>query len=116
QAHLNGAQRVLQIPLAAVTLVREPLALRSPVDVLLGFPDILAPAAESEGLETHRLESDGTGEDHEIAPGDLAAVFLLDGPEQPPRLVEVGVVRPAIERREALLPGSGAAASVADAV
>ena len=37
-------------------------------------------------------------------------------PEQPARLVEVDVVRPAIERREALLTGSSPATAVADAV
>ena len=53
---------------------------------------------------------------NEIGPGEFAAVFLLDRPQQPARLVEVGVVRPGIERREALLAGAGAAAAVGDAV
>jgi hypothetical protein len=47
---------------------------------------------------------DVAGEDHQVGPGDLVAVLLLDRPEQAARLVEVAVVRPAVERREALLP------------
>jgi hypothetical protein len=42
------------------------------------------------------------GEDHQVGPGDLVAVFLLDRPQQAARLVEVAVVRPAVERRKAL--------------
>ncbi len=116
QAHLHGAERALQLAVAAVALVRQPLAFGSPVDVLLGLPDVGAAAAEAEGLEAHRFERDVAGQDHQVGPGDLAAVFLLDRPQQPARLVEVAVVRPAVERREALLSGSGAAAAVADAV
>ena len=55
-------------------------------------------------------------EDHKVGPGDFLAVFLLDRPQQAARLVEVRVVRPAIERREALLAASGAAAAIANAV
>ena len=41
---------------------------------------------------------------------------MFDRPEQPARLIEVYVVGPAIEWRETLLSGSGAAAAIADAV
>ena len=44
------------------------------------------------------------------------AVLLLDRPQQPAGLVEVAVVGPAVQRREALHAGAGAAAAVADAV
>ena len=81
-----------------------------------GSQNVLAPAAEAERLEAHRLEGDVAGENHQIGPGKFPAVFLLDRPQQPARLVEARVVRPAVDRREALLPGSGAAAAVADAV
>src|SRR5262249_61231905 len=46
----------------------------------------------------------------------LAAVLLLDRPQQPARLVEVRVVRPAVQRREALLTGAGAASPVVDPI
>ena len=56
------------------------------------------------------------GQDQQVGPGDLLAVLLLDRPEQPARLVEVRVVRPAIQRSEALLAFAAAAAPVGDAV
>src|SRR5262249_58725597 len=89
--------------------------LGTPVE-LLGLPDVGAAAGETEGLEAHRVERDVAGENHQVGPGELAAVLLLDRPQQPARLVEVGVVRPAVERREALLAAAGAAAAVGDAV
>src|SRR5712692_6218857 len=116
QAHLHRSEGVLKITIAAVALVRKPLALRPPENVLFRFPDIRAPAAKTEGLEPHRLQCDVTGENHEVGPGDFPPILLLDRPEQPARLVEVYVVRPAIERRKALLTSSRPAAAVADAV
>ena len=94
----------------------QPLGFPAPVDVLIRLPDVLAAAAEAEGLEAHRLQRDVAGEDHEVGPGDLAAVLLLDRPEQAARLVQADVVRPAVERREALLASAAAAAAVAGAV
>ena len=116
QAHLDGAERVLELAVAGVALVAEPGGLRAPVDVLVGLPDVVAAAGEAEGLEAHRLQGDVAGQDHQVGPGELLAVLALDRPEQPAGLVEVGVVRPAVERREALLAGAGAAAAVADPV
>src|ERR1039457_2888058 len=58
QAHLNRAERTLQITIAAVALVRQPRAFRSPINVLGGFPCVFAPTAETEGLESHRLQRD----------------------------------------------------------
>ncbi len=113
EAHLYGCQRVLEFAVTGVTFVAEPLALRPPVDVLVGLPDVFTTTGETEGLESHRLEGDVAGENHQIGPRDLPAVLLLDRPEQPASLVQVGVVRPAVERREALLAGPGPAAAVA---
>jgi len=50
------------------------------------------------------------------APGDFPAVFLFDRPQEPARLVEVHVVRPAIDGRKTLLAASTAAPPIADAV
>src|SRR5882672_20486 len=116
QPHLHGAERVLQIALAGVAFVRQPLAFGAPVDVLVGLPAVFAAAAETERLEAHRFKGDVAGQNVKVGPGDFPAVFLLDWPQQPPRLVEVHVVRPAVERRETLLAIAGAAAAVADAV
>src|SRR6185503_19728513 len=41
QTHLYCTEWTLQITLAAVTLVCQPLALGAPIDVLFGLPDIL---------------------------------------------------------------------------
>ncbi len=61
QTHLHGRERILKITVAAVALVRQPRALRSPENVLFGLPDVLAPAAKTECLETHRFKRDVTG-------------------------------------------------------
>ena len=115
QAHLHRAERLRQLTFAAVAFVAEPGALGTPVE-LFGLPHVGAAAGEAEGLEAHRFERDVAGENHQVGPGDFAAVLLLDRPQQAARLVEVRVVRPAVERREALLAGAGAAAAVGDAV
>ncbi len=121
QAHLHGSEGILEIPVARVTahgLVArgQPLGLGAPVDVFLRLPDVLASAAEAEGLETHGLQCAVASEDHQVAPGDLPAVLLLDGPEQTARLVEVHVVGPAVERRKALAARTCAPAAVPHAV
>ena len=115
QAHLHGAERVRELPVAAVALVAEPCGFGSPVDVL-GLPHILAPAGEAERLEPHRLQRDVAGQDHQIGPRELPAVLLLDRPEQPARLVDVRVVRPAAERRKPYHARPCTAAAVVDAV
>ena len=89
---------------------------RAPIDILIRLPDILAPAAETERLEAHRLERDVAGEDHQVGPRNLAAILLLDRPEQAPRFVQADVVRPTVERREALLAPAAAAATIAGAI
>src|SRR5204863_6912520 len=116
QSHLNSGERIIELTIAAVALVPQPGALRPPEDVLFGLPDIHAPAAETEGLEPHRLQCDVTGKDPEVGPGDFPAILLLDRPEQPARLIEARIVRPAIEWRKTLCAGACPAAAVADAV
>ncbi|EEF93589.1 hypothetical protein CATMIT_01779, partial [Catenibacterium mitsuokai DSM 15897] len=116
QAHLHRAERIFQHAIAAVALVAEPFGFHAPVHAFFGFPHVGAAAGEAEGLEAHRLQRDVAGEDQQVGPGNLVAVFLFDRPQQAPGLVEVAVVGPAVERSEALLPGAGAAAAVEDAV
>ena len=115
EAHLHRAERAGELAVAAVALVAEPGVLRAPED-LLGLPDVLAAEAEAERLEAHRLQRDVAGEHQQVGPRDLLAVLLLDRPQQPAGLVEVGVVRPAVERGEALRAVAGAAAAVLDPV
>jgi hypothetical protein len=114
QAHLHGRERILEIAVARVTAVRaaaqfQPDLFRTPVDVVR-LPRVGTAAAEAEGLEAHRFERDVAGQDDQVGPRDVAAVLLLDRPQQAARLVEVAVVGPAVQRREALLPAARAAA------
>ena len=121
QAHLHGGKRVLHrlgIVNVLVALVgrRQPFLLRAPVDVLFRMPDVLATEGKAEGLEAHGLIGDVARQNDQVGPRDLVAVLLLDRPQQATRLVEADIVRPGIERREALVAGAAAATSVGDAV
>src|SRR5262249_26270741 len=117
QAHLDGSERIRELALSGIApVVAQPGVLGTPVDVQFRFPDVLAAAAETEGFESHRFQGDVARENDEVGPGDLAAVLLLDGPEQAARLVEVGVVRPAVDGSKSLVAVTGAATAVTGAV
>ena len=108
QTHLHSSQRVLEIALTRVTAVLatrvlQPLFLRAPVCVLFRLPNIRTTTAETECFETHRFHRDVTCQNEQVCPRNLVAIFLLDGPKQATRFVEVAVVRPAVERCETLL-------------
>jgi len=115
QAHLHGAQPRMQLPLAAVTLIAEPSALRAPEE-LFRLPGVRTAAGETKGLETHGFQRHVAREHVKVRPGKLAAVLLFDRPEQAPGLVQRGVVRPAVERCEALLTTTGAATAIGDPI
>src|ERR1039457_5312790 len=53
QAHLNRRKGIREIAVAAMALVRQPLALGALINVVPWLPDVLAPATETEGLEPH---------------------------------------------------------------
>src|SRR6185437_7508128 len=116
QAHLDRGQRAFQLPVAGVAVVAQPGLLRAPVDVLVRLPDIGAATGEAEGLKAHRVQRDVAGEHDQVGPGQALAVLLLDRPEQPAGLVQVSVVRPAVDRREPLHAGTGPAPAVVDPV
>src|SRR6516164_9124076 len=115
QTHLHRTERLMKLAFAAIAFVAQPRPFGAPVK-LFGFPNIGAPAAKTERLEVHRFQRDVTGQNHQVSPRDFAAVFLLDRPEQPARLVEVRIVRPRVKRCEALLASAGATAAVGDAI
>src|SRR3954453_5084980 len=104
EAHLHRAEGLRELAFAAVALVAEPRSFGTPKE-FFRLPHVHAAASKTEGLEAHRFEGDVAGQNHQVGPGDLPAVFLLDRPQQTARLVEIGVVRPRVERREALLAG-----------
>ncbi len=116
EAHLHRRQGLLEAAVVGVALIAQPAGLPAPEHVLLRLPDVGATAGEAEGGEAHRFERHIAGQDDQIGPGDGVAVAALDRPEQPAGLVEVGVVRPAVERRETLVAVGGAAATVGTAV
>ncbi len=122
QAHLDRGERTFELVQAVLggdarlDALVDPLVFAAPIDVALGFEHVGAAAAEAEHRPAHALDRDIAGEDEQVGPADLVAVFLLDRPQQPPRLVEVAVVGPAVERREALLPAVRAAAAVGGAI
>jgi hypothetical protein len=116
EPHLHRGQRRLEHELLRVARVAEPFLLNAPVDVLLGLESVLASAAEAERLQSHRLDRGVAGENHEVGPRELLAILRLDRPEQPSRLVEIAVVRPAVEGCEALRARRRTAASVRRAI
>jgi hypothetical protein len=122
EAHLDRRERVFEFQLlfgqnaGLVVRVPDKLLFGAPVDVALRLEHVPAPAAETEDGAAHGLDGDVAGQDEEVGPADVLAVFALDRPQQAPRLVEVAVVGPGVERGEALLTAVGAAASVGRAV
>ncbi len=102
--------------LGIANVAAEPLRFAAPVNVVIRLPRIFAAAGEAEGFEAHRLQRDVAGENQQVGPRNFASVLLFDRPEKPARLVEAHVVRPAVERREALLPATRAAATIAGAI
>ena len=116
---MGGTERVLEFGAVAAgvaVLGAQPLALGAPVDVLLRLPVVRAAEREAGGLEAHGLHRAVAGENDQVRPGQLLAVLLLDRPQQPTRLVQAGVVRPAVQGGEALHTPTGTAAAVLDAV
>mmetsp|Transcript_25902 Transcript_25902/g.74897 ORF Transcript_25902/g.74897 Transcript_25902/m.74897 type:complete len:212 (+) Transcript_25902:1498-2133(+) len=119
QSHLHRAKRFLQVArsmLRSVSLIRQPFLLGTPVDLIVRRVRVGPAKCESESPKTHALQRHVAGQDHQIGPRDVLAVLLLDGPEQAPRLVEVGIVGPRVERREAQGAGAGTAAAIHGAV
>ena len=106
----------LDLILAVTGIAAQPDLFRPPVHVFVRLPHIGTPAGEAEGLEAHGFEGNITGEYDQVGPGNLVAVFLLDRPQQAPGLVQADVVRPAVERGEALLARARPSAAITNAV
>ena len=97
KAHLNSSQGIFQLPVPRITLVFEPFAFRTPVDVLQGLPYIFPSSGKTKGLESHGFQGNVTRQDHQVGPRDFPPVFLFYGPYQATRLIEVGIVGPAVK-------------------
>src|SRR5688572_14733032 len=107
---------LLRHPFGAIRITyvaTEPLAFRAPIHIFIRLPHIRASTGKTKCFKTHRLQGYITSKDHQVCPRDLVAIFLFDRPKQPARFVETHIIGPAVKRGKALLPGAGAAATVA---
>ncbi len=103
QTHLNSRKRIFKISFAGVSVsIVEPFLLRAPVYADIGLPYIFSSSRKTEGLESHRLKRNISGQYKEVCPGYLVSVFLLDRPQQSSRFIEVCIVRPAVKRCKSL--------------
>src|SRR6476659_2074785 len=102
---LNDTGRTVRVSDVAA----EPPFFGPPIDILIGFPNILPTAADNECFEYNRFERDSPGEDHQVGPRNLAAILLFDRPEKAPRFIQTDVIRPTVQRSEALLASATAA-------
>jgi hypothetical protein len=116
QTHLDRTQRIVEFAVTGVALVAEPGLLRSPEHIFIGLPRVDASARKTKCFQSHRLNGQCAGEDHEVGPGDLSAVLLLDRPQQPARFVEVDVVGPAVQRCKALVARPRTTTAVTNAI
>ena len=103
-------------PLRIANVAAQPLFLAAPVHILVGLPHIGPAASKTKSLETHAFQGDVAGQNDQVSPRKLLAIFLFDRPQQAAGFVQADIVRPAVERRKALLAATGTAAAIADTV
>src|SRR5690606_40030826 len=102
QTHLSGAKRASQFAVTAEAAgVTEPFTFRAPVH-FFRFPGVFAATSEADGFKAHVFHGHGAGQYQEVGPGQAVAVFLFDWLQQATGFVQVGVIRPAVQRSKAL--------------
>ena len=118
QAHLHGSQRVFErLTVSTVVACRtQPFFFRSPMDVFLGLPNVFTAKCKAKGFEPHGFVRDIARQHDQVSPTQAIAVFLFDGPKQATSFVKVGVVRPRVERRKALIARACAASAIGNPV
>src|SRR6476620_11449233 len=109
---LNDPGRTVRVSDVAA----EPFFFGPPIDILIGLPDILATAAETECFESHGFERDVPGENHQVGPRNLVAILLFDRPEKATRFIQTDVIRPTVQWSEALLASATTASTIASAI
>src|SRR3546814_13324841 len=77
---------------AGLDALVHPFVFAAPIDVAFRLKHIGAAAAEAEHGAAHALDRDIAGQDEQVGPADLVAIFLLDRPQKAARLVEISVV------------------------
>ena len=80
------------------------------------MPNVFPAEGKSEGLQTHGFVGHVAGQDDQVGPADLVAVFFLDRPQEATGLVQAGIVGPGIKGCETLIARAGTAAAICDAV
>ena len=113
EAHVSGGKRLLEVAgargevsaaiVADVVSLGHEGRLGAPEDALIRLPRVGTTGAKAENREAHLLEGRVASQKDQVGPRDGFAILLLDGPQQAPCLIKISVVRPAVERSEALL-------------
>ena len=116
QAHLNGSQRIFQFAVTAIALVAQPCVFIAPVNIFFRLPNVFPTASKAEGFEAHGVKGAIACQDHQVSPRNLVSIFLFNGPQQTAGFVEIGIIRPAVERCETLRARTGSATAIAGAI
>ena len=121
QTHLHRCKRTLEYAITAIAAVGfvaggQPFFLHTPEHIFLRSPNISAAAAKAKGLKAHGFHSHITCQDKQVGPGNSVAILFLDRPQEAAGLVQVAVVRPAVQRCKAMVTGVGAATAIGSAV
>ena len=115
ESHLYSRESFSQLTTLSVPLIRQHLGFGAPVNPLR-LPVVGAPTGKAEGLEAHVLHGHVARQHHQVCPGNLVAILLLDRPQQATRFVEIAVIRPTVQRLKSLLAAVGTAAAICRAV
>ena len=69
QTHVSCGQRLVQLAISAKTfVVIQPARFVAPVNILIRFPNVTAPAAKAKCAKAHRFECDVAREDQQVGP------------------------------------------------
>ncbi len=119
ESHLHRGERIFELPVAGVALVLKPNILLSPVNRFVRLPRIRSARPLKPKVFQKPIDSSATlpARMHQGRPRRSSlAYFCFSGHSSRRALSEVGIVRPRIEQREALLTGASAAPAIAYAV
>ena len=112
---MRCTQWALQLAVFLNAITGQHFHFRPPVNEI-GFPIVRAATGIAIGFKAHVFQRHVARQNHQVAPGQAGAVLLLHRPQQPTRLVEVAIVRPAVQGVETLLAAVTATAAIQRAV
>ena len=99
-----------------ISRVPQPSILASPVNILIWLPSIFSPTTKTKRLKSHRLKRDIPRQNKQVSPRNLLTILLFDWPKKSPRLVNIHVVRPTIQRSKPLLSSTGTTPTIANPI